>query len=82
MNYSAGEYGLAIAACSSDDTTLVISDAQGNWRCSDDAEGSNPVVLWPNAPSGTYDVWVGRFRAGEGDATLVVSENRGPYCGE
>ena len=80
VNFEAGRYTFRIAACSDEDTTLVISDGRGNWRCSDDAEGRNPVVMWNDAPSGQYDVWVGRYSSGEGGAQLVMSENSGPYC--
>lgn len=80
VNFEAGRYTFRIAACSDEDTTLVVSDGNGNWRCSDDAEGRNPVLLWNDAPSGAYDVWVGRYQAGEASARIVVSENSGPYC--
>lgn len=80
VRYQAGTYALRIAACSGDDTTLVINDASGNWHCSDDAEGRNPVVTWTSPPSGSYDVWVGRYNSGEGDAQVVLSETSGPFC--
>lgn len=50
------------------DTTLVINDAQGNWRCNDDVQpGSNlnPMVDIANAAPGQYDVWIGSYRDGE-----------------
>ena len=80
VNFEAGRYTFRIAACSSADTTLVVSDGRGNWRCADDSEGRNPIVQWNDAPSGAYDVWVGRISPGEADATLVMSEAEGPYC--
>ena len=80
IRYTAGRYSLRIAACSGEDTTLVINDAAGNWHCSDDVEGRNPVVTWSSPPSGTYDVWVGKYNSGEAPAEVRVSENSGPYC--
>jgi hypothetical protein len=57
------------------DTTLIINDANGNWRCNDDYEDQNPLVELVNAPSGTYDIWVGSYTRGTGiDGTLYITE--------
>lgn len=49
------------------DTTLVINDANGNWRCNDDVAGNNPnpLVDIANAGPGQYDVWIGSYSDGE-----------------
>jgi hypothetical protein len=58
------------------DTTLIINDANGGWRCNDDSYGGlNPTVDFYGAPPGQYDVWVGSYRYGErATAVLNVTE--------
>lgn len=76
--YSAGRvYPLHIFVQSGADTTLVINDPDGNWRCNDDGMGNlNPLVSYANPPSGRYDIWVGTLwsSAGLPQATLFISE--------
>lgn len=56
---------LKIMVNSSRDTTLVIRDPQGGYRCNDDGtnEGLNPAIEGAFA-AGTYQVWVGTFSVG------------------
>lgn len=61
---------LAIYAVSGSDTTLLVSDPEGRWHCSDDANGSNPAVTFARAAPGTYTVWVGTFSPNPSPATL------------
>lgn len=57
------------------DTTLVINDAGGAWRCDDDSGGNlNPMIDIANPPAGQYDVWVGNWRSGATPATLYLTE--------
>ena len=59
------------------DTTLVINDPDGEWRCDDDSgQGVNPYVKFASPPSGTYDIWVGAFSEQNNfeDAILRISE--------
>jgi hypothetical protein len=57
------------------DTTLLINTADGTWMCDDDGyEGTNPLVVIRNAPSGLYDIWVGSYDSEYHPATLFVSE--------
>lgn len=60
------------------DTTLIISHANGSWRCNDDSWGTlNPTVDINNAPPGQYDVWVGSYHQGDHvQGVLHVSEIR------
>lgn len=46
---------------SSDDTTLIINDPNGNWYCNDDFAGVNPGISFNTAVSGQYDIWIGSF---------------------
>ena len=58
---------------SSIDTTLVVRDPAGAWRCDDDAGGSGDAQVKFDKPrSGTYDIWVGSYDGASGAATLVV----------
>lgn len=79
VNWTAGSGALPLvfSVQSDADTTLVINDAQGNWRCDDDGGngGLNPAITIGNPPSGQYDIWVGTFSRGDLQAsTLNVSE--------
>ena len=68
---------LFISATSNDDTTLVVNGPDGAWLCDDDGgAGVNPELMIEDAPSGVYDIYVGRF-FGDGEtspATLYISE--------
>ena len=75
LNYSAGSLPLYIYAESDADITLVVNDANGTWHCSDDANGTDPMVALSNPPSGNYNIWVGTYASGElQSATLFISE--------
>ncbi len=75
LNYTSGSFPLYIYAESSADLTLVVNDANGTWHCSDDANGTNPMIHLPNPPSGNYNIWVGTYSSGSlHSATLYLSE--------
>ena len=76
LHYTAGPNPLIFFVESAGDTTLVISDPDGNWICNDDSGQSfDPRVIIENPISGQYNIWVGTFFAGElEEATLFVSE--------
>jgi hypothetical protein len=80
VKFTAGEAGLPliISVNSPEDTTLVVNDADGLWRCDDDGGvlGSNPMVMIAEPKSGQYDIWVGTYGAADTfhPATLSVSE--------
>ena len=75
LNYSAGTMPLYIYAEADSDITLLINDANGNWHCSDDANGTDPMIHLPNPPSGNYNIWVGTYSSGSlQPATLFISE--------
>jgi hypothetical protein len=58
----AGILPLLVSVNSGSDTTLVVSDPNGNWFCDDDSgPGLNPR-LQINAPvNGRYAIWVGTY---------------------
>ena len=70
-----GSGALSIYATSGGDATIVISDPDGRWHCSDDADRSNanPAVTFASAKSGKYLVWVGMIDAGTASATLKAN---------
>jgi hypothetical protein len=79
LNYTAGTLPLYIYAESDADLVMVVNDATGTWHCSDDANGTNPMIELTSPPSGNYNIWVGTYDAGElRSATLFISE-RSPW---
>ncbi|MEM6327308.1 MAG: peptidase S1 [Bacteroidota bacterium] len=68
-----GSGALSIYAVSGSDTTILVSDPDGRWHCSDDANGSNPAVTIAQAKRGRYLVWVGAFEPGTTSATLKAT---------
>jgi len=74
--YTAGGEPLVFSVTSETDTTLVISDPDGNWICNDDSGGSlNPRIALMAPASGEYNIWVGTYSEGAfGDATLEIAE--------
>ena len=76
LYYEAGDvFDLTIAASSDSDTTLVINAPDGSWYCNDDFNGLDPMVEFVNPQSGLYNIWVGSFWDGEGDAAILsISE--------
>ncbi|MGD1996701.1 MAG: hypothetical protein PVH62_08005, partial [Anaerolineae bacterium] len=58
-----------------EDTTLVINDPNGSWRCNDDYSGLDPMVEFPNPFTGQYDIWVGSYSSGDYvNGTLYITE--------
>jgi hypothetical protein len=60
------------------DSTLVVRDPSGAWRCNDDSHGGlHPTVDVRRPPSGAYRIWIGSARAGARvSGTLHVTELR------
>ncbi|MEM9072233.1 MAG: peptidase S1 [Myxococcota bacterium] len=77
VNYSSPASFLRFYFQGSGDTTLVINDARGRWRCNDDTAGLNPQVDIASPPPGHYDIWVGSYEAGANiRGTLKITELR------
>lgn len=76
FHYEADGNGtLFIYAASDEDTILLINHPDGEWSCDDDGWGGlDPLVVIPNAASGLYNIWVGRYGNKGGPATLNISE--------
>ena len=66
---------LYIFAESDSDTMLLINTPDGTWRCDDDSHRElNPLLEFPNAPSGLYNIWVGTYGNEMVSAALKISE--------
>lgn len=77
LNYTAGQYQLAIYAKADMDITLIVNAADGRWYCSDDYSGTNPAIVFSNPPSGNYNIWIGTYRASAPplpESVLYISE--------
>jgi hypothetical protein len=57
----AGEELTIMASAEEADLTMVVRTPDGQWYCSDDAEGSNPMVGVTAETAGTVSIWVGTF---------------------
>lgn len=65
---------LSVMVASREDTTLVLVGPDGDPRCSDDADGTHPLVRGDFA-AGLHRVWVGtRDRHTEASFVLALSE--------
>jgi len=85
LSYTGGsDYPLSFYVVGGGDTTLVINDPSGNWVCNDDFD-SNSVqgagVVLSDPPTGTYDIWIGTYSAGESGASaeLWITELGTPW---
>lgn len=67
-----GEF-LYIRATGDDDLTMVVRSADGQWYCSDDADGSNPAVSFESETDGTVFIWVGTFAKIDSRPTVTLS---------
>ncbi|GKW50308.1 hypothetical protein [Halomonas sp. NCCP-2165] len=75
LYYDAGSLPLHIYVESQTDTTLVINAPDGRWYCNDDAIGLDPMVSFPKAQSGMYNIWVGVWGSSDlRNATLNFTE--------
>ena len=75
LNYTAGGASLTFTATSAADTTLVISDPNGQWFCVDDYNGLDPLVFFGAPQTGQYDIWVGTWDSNIlPSATLSITE--------
>lgn len=73
--YWSGQSGrLTIAAESSADTVILVSDPNGNWLFNDDHNGLNPAVVIQNPAEGLYDIWVGTWGSDTAPARLIITE--------
>ena len=57
------------------DTMLLVNTPSGDWVCDDDSHGDlDPLLSFPSAEDGLYDIWVGSYSDENHPATLYVSE--------
>lgn len=61
------------------DTMLLVNTPSGDWVCDDDSHGDlDPLVSFPSAADGLYDIWVGSYSDENLSAMLYVSEVNPP----
>lgn len=72
LNYTAGSTSLYIRASAAADTTLVVLDPEGEWHCSDDVIGLDPIVAFDDPLDGNYNIWVGIH----GESSVAPAELR------
>ena len=68
---------LTFEVLSQADTTLLTTGPEGGWDCQDDTEGGlNPKIIYKNAKTGLYSVWVGTYSRSDRfrPATLQFSD--------
>lgn len=78
VNFTSPTDVLSFFFISDTDTTLIINDPNGDWRCNDDAPfiGNNaPGIVFENPSAGTYDVWVGVYGepGARSEGSLIIS---------
>jgi len=73
---TSGNTQLKIYVRSEYDTVILISDPYGEWWFDDDsAGGHDPMVVFPFAADGLYNIWVGSYERRDGlPATLIFTE--------
>jgi S1-C subfamily serine protease len=60
------------------DTVLIVNTPDGQWHCNDDFDNNSrdPGLIFPNAGSGQYDVWVGSYYRDEmAVGTLMILDS-------
>lgn len=72
LNYTAGSSPLYIRVSAAADTTLVVLDPAGEWHCSDDVIGFDPIVAFDAPLDGNYNIWVGMH----GESSVAPAELR------
>lgn len=66
-NGSGDDLQVYFQASNAGDAVMLINTPDGRWHCNDDANSStlNPGLMFSNASSGVYDIWVGSYTSGE-----------------
>jgi hypothetical protein len=79
VNWNGSGGVLSFSTTSDIDSVLLINMPNGSWRCDDDSAGNmDAKIAFRNAPSGTYDIWIGSISEGGGSGnagTLNISES-------
>lgn len=71
VGYTQSPKDLMFSVLADCDTVLLVRDALGEWRFSDDEdEGMNPRMIVPLTKDGIIDIWLGSYEAKACPATL------------
>ena len=82
VNYVKGAFPtLRFYFVAAGDSTMIVNDPSGVFRCNDDSFGTlNPTIDYSSPSSGRYDIWVGSFSSGSfPSGTLYVTESTGNH---
>ncbi len=61
-----------VADTPGEDTVLIVNGPAGGWFCNDDyLAGADPMLDFPSASEGTYDIWVASYNEGENVAGML-----------
>ena len=61
-----------VADTPGEDTVLIVNGPAGGWFCNDDyLAGVDPMLDFPSASEGTYDIWVASYNEGENVAGML-----------
>lgn len=72
---TSGDSPLYIYVEGDGDTMLLVNAPNGDWECNDDGHGDlNPILSFPDAQDGLYNIWVGSYGDQSQTAMLYVSE--------
>ncbi|HYE94813.1 MAG TPA: hypothetical protein VD962_01280 [Rubricoccaceae bacterium] len=72
---TSGGSNLYIYAVADRDVTLLINTPSGRWVCNDDSFGNgDPILVFPGAEGGRYDIWVGTYGSDTAPARLYITE--------
>lgn len=66
-----------VARAEDADLVMLVRAPDGQWYCSDDAEGTHPAVQLDDAPDGTYAIWVGTFSVSSQRHAATLEARRG-----
>ena len=69
---NSSELEISFSATDGGDPTLLVNLPDGSWACNDDADGSDPMLVFETPEAGQYDVWVGSYSAGDGGPGVLV----------
>ena len=75
FHYTPDGMDLVVSVSSSEDTSIVLRDPRGQWRCDDDsAGGTNPSLFIREPVEGEYALWVGTANPAARPSGTILDE--------
>lgn len=73
LSYTGNTMALEFRVVSDCDSTLLVNDPNEVWRFDDDSNGNiDPKIRVPAAPTGRWDIWVGKISDRACSAKLII----------